>query len=118
MTRLTNIALLAAGLLTSTTAAASDWEWPWEQDDIPEIWNAETLSWASDIHPSSPSPLVLLVSTTPPPRQAWCVDSSTPNANILWTHDQMLEDWLHEFLDIAPHQPIPAPILADFPDEC
>ena len=35
MTRiLTILAIVSAGLLASTDALASDWEWHWEQDDI------------------------------------------------------------------------------------
>ena len=98
-------------------AAASDWEWPWEQDDIPEIWSTETIAWAGDIHPANLT-TEEIERHAPPPREAWCVDGSEPNENILYTYDLRLANWVRDFLDLPAEAGIDADILDAFPPEC
>ena len=47
--------------LASSTAHANDWDWDWEKDN--RVWTPVSLSWASDIHPQHPSPILILLTS-------------------------------------------------------
>lgn len=108
--------LTTAILATSLPAQAEGWDW--ESEEFYRDWRSETLNWASSIHPDKPSPMLLLALAEPPPREMWCLEdgNTTPSNFDLSTFDKLLDEWLHDYLDIPDEDPVP-PILI-IPDEC
>ena len=111
--------ILAFGLVfsaSSPASAAGDWDW-WAESNFRE-WRTDSLSWASQIHPSHTSPLILLVTTAPPPRELWCANIGAPDSTDLQIFDDLLSDWLRDYLDIPDTDPVPTDIIASFAPEC
>jgi len=108
-----NIATLA--LLSASSAHASN-EWEWTTEATNREWRESSLEWASDAHPQSPSQLLLLVTTQPPPREMWCLGNGAPTQNDLDTFNDLVDEWLHDYLDIPDTEPLPT--INVFPAEC
>ena len=108
--------LIAAGLLASLPAMASIWEW--EEEIYDRDWRPESLDWAAQSHSSSPSPIVLLTTTAPPPREMWCAHETEPTLNDCDTFDALLEDWSADYLGLSSTKDVPQAMLNAFPSEC
>lgn len=111
---------LAAILIASPNATANGtgqdhWEWDTELQD--RQWRQETLNWAAAIHPASPS-ITLVSLTTPPPREMYCAYNTVPTVNDCDTHEALLEDWLHDFLELGANEPVNIDDVLSFPEEC
>jgi hypothetical protein len=102
--------------LLSPAALATDWTW---DDEVGlREWHPDSLDWASAVHPNHPDPALIAGISAPPPREMWCVgDNNPPNNTDLDTFDDLLTDWLHDYLDIPDQDPLPMP-LSVFPAEC
>lgn len=108
--------LLTTALLAATLPATAE-DWKWRDEENYRGWRPDTLNWASDLHPQSPSPLILMATTPPPPREMWCVDDANPTPADLDIYDDLLEEWLHDYLDIPDEDPIPL-FYMNIPEEC
>jgi hypothetical protein len=116
MTLTPRAVLLAAGILFSLPALAYDWDW--DDEIASREWRASTLKWASSSHPDEPSPLLLMVTMAPPPREMWCRQAETPSAADCMVFSSRLADWTRSHLKIPASEPIPEAIFSTFPVEC
>ena len=116
MTFTPRFALISAGLLLALPALAVSWEW--DDEIINREWRQESLNWASNSHIEQPSPLVLLATTAPPPREMWCVESTEPTPDDCDVFDALLTTWTRDFLNIPGQDPVPLAALNNFPAEC
>ena len=99
-------ALLAAlTLFTATSHAGTDWDWEDEFDS--RHWRTASLNWANAIHPSHPSQTWLQANATPPPEELWCHGPPSPSPVDLEIWDDLLKDWMVDYLDLGPNDPIP-----------
>lgn len=105
----------AAGI--AAPARASTGGWDWEEDFMPDHWGAASLVWARTIHPMHPSTDNLLARFEPPPDEPWCHEPPAPVLGDCDIHDDLLDEWLHYYLNIPYDQPLPAN-LAPYPYEC
>ena len=108
--------LLTASLLISLPALAYDWDW--DDEIASREWRAETLEWASSLHSETPSPLLLMATTAPPPRELWCDVEVAPTMDDCMIFDSKIEDWVRDYLQQPHHAPISAAVFSTFPAEC
>jgi hypothetical protein len=108
--------LLTLSFLLTLPALAIDWDWG---DELASRqWRSESLDWASESHPDHPSPLVLLTTTAPPPRELWCTGATEPTEADCDTFDALLTDWTRDYLGLPAQSSVPAGVLSTFPAEC
>ena len=108
--------LLTASLLFSLPALAYDWDW---DDEIANRqWRASTLDWAASSHPATPSPLLLMATTAPPPRELWCSSEVMPTLEDCKVFESRLKSWTQDYLKLPHQDAIPAAFIDTFPSEC
>ncbi len=111
------LSTISLALLISLPAHAdSDWDWSTELQD--RHWRESSLQWASNIHPDSPSPLVLMSTTSPPAEELWCDYTSAPTIEDCDIFDDLLDSWVRDYLDIPEQDPVPLSLTSSFPREC
>lgn len=106
--------LLSAALVLSAPAAHADWDW--EDEQISRHWRTASLLWASEIHPSNPTTAWIDANVAPPPKELWCDEPPPPSPQDLDKFDDLLKDWIVDYLDLGPNDPIPENPV--FPYEC
>ena len=111
----TRIALTTASLLITLPALANGWDWGIET--LTRDWRESSLAWAREAHPVEPSPLVLLATTAPPPREIWCTGTTAPTQTDCNIHHGLLEDWTHNYLGLTEAERVPFTLLNNFPSE-
>ena len=116
---MTRFFAIAAAAALAIPAFANTGGWDWDLELTSREWNPASLNWAASIHPTNPSTQWLEQNEAPPPREMWCETSSgvadlPENCDIF---DDLLDDWLHSYLDIPSGDPLP-PNLPLFPAEC
>lgn len=107
---------LVPAMLVSTAAFAQGWDW----GDVTSvsIWRPATLDWAIEMDPDL-TEQQLEDDFQPPPAEMWCMSNSvvTDSPVDCDIHEDLVDEWLHEFLDIPMHQPLPND-LPEWPIEC
>ena len=94
--------ILSAILCTSTPALALG---GWTDVDEISQWNDDTLLWAQDVHPNTPSVVTIEAVAPSPPEELWCIDPEVEEDCEIW--EDLLSIWLHQFLGIDENEALP-----------
>jgi hypothetical protein len=105
---------MVAGLLASSSAFATDWDWTEEFQS--RHWRNASLQWAQDIHPQHPSFETLKMYYAPPAHEMWCHGDTTPTQEDLSIHTSKMNEWLRNFLQVPAQDPLPP--TPPLPFEC
>ena len=106
-----------AGLSITATPAFATGGWDWDEDFMPDHWRTATLRWAQDINPDHPSFDQLQNVYNPPPDEPWCHAPPAPVLEDCDFHDELLEAWVRDYLDIPTWQSLPKQMIP-YPYEC
>ncbi len=109
--------LILTALLVATTAQAGGSDWEWDEEFASRHWRTATLNWASDVHPNHPSHATIIATMAPTPEEMWCHGPPSPTPDDLDIWKDLKDEWLRDFLDLGPNDPIPGG-LPPFPKEC
>lgn len=99
--------LTAALLLATPTLAWASPGWDWDEEFQSRHWRQDTLDWASDIHPDHPTDQFLLNYVDPPAEEMWCHYLENPILEDYQIHGDLMQDWLHYYLEIPLEESLP-----------
>ena len=114
MTR--TLTLLAALLAFPASAYIGGWDW--DEEFQAREWRTASIAWANQIHPAHPPGAWLEDNEGPPSREMWCEHGYDDDPDDCDIFEDLLENWLRDYLNIRPGLPVPQYLFDGYPPEC